>query len=76
MEPQADSGTSVLREDDIVLDGLPIPASGSYTIHVDNNEWTVLVPGTGQPVRGDVDGDGTVSLNDILQIVDIILNGQ
>ena len=40
------------------------------------DEWTVLVPGTEQPVRGDVDGDGIVSLNDILQIVDIILNKQ
>ena len=32
--------------------------------------------GSKQPVRGDMDGDGIVSLNDILQIVDIILNGQ
>ena len=32
--------------------------------------------GSKQPVRGDMDGDGIVSLNDILQIVDIILNEQ
>ena len=76
MEPQADSETSALRKDDIALNGLPTPAGGSYTIHVGDNEWTTLVPGTDQPVRGDLDGDGTVSLNDILQIVDIILNQQ
>ena len=76
MEPHVDSGTSVLRKDDIALDGLPTPASGCYTIHVDNNEWTTLMPGTEQPVRGDLDGDGIVDINDVMLIIGIILNGE
>ena len=76
MEPHVDSGTSALRKDDIALNGLPAPASGSYTIHVDGNEWTTVMPGTEEPVRGDLDGDGIVSLSDLMQIVDIILNGE
>ena len=40
------------------------------------DEWTTSVPGTGQPVRGDMDGDGRVSIKDVMDIIDIILTGK
>ena len=75
MEPHVDS-ESALRKDEIAFNGLPIPASGSYTIHIDGNEWTTSASGTGQPVRGDIDGDGVVSIKDVMDIIDIILTGK
>ena len=31
---------------------------------------------SGQPVRGDIDGDGVVSIKDVMEVIDIILTGK
>ena len=43
LEPHVDGGDLALMRDVITFKGLPTPASGQYTIHINNNEY--IVPG-------------------------------
>ena len=39
MEPHIDDGTLALRKDVVTFMGLPVPASGKYTIHIGDKEY-------------------------------------
>ena len=43
MLPQVDGGTSTLLEDVATFKGLPAPASGKYTIHIGEEEYSTGV---------------------------------
>ena len=43
MDPLAGLTTSAFSKDVITFQGLPAPASGKYTIHVGNNEYSTGV---------------------------------
>lgn len=42
-EPHIDNGTLTLRKDAIAFIGLPIPASGKYGVHIDDNVYTTRI---------------------------------
>ena len=47
LAPYIDGGELALREDVITFKGLPVPASGNYTIHVNNEEYTTGISNVG-----------------------------
>lgn len=46
LEPHVDLGNSALRRDVITFNGLPVPSSGKYTIHWDDEEYTTGIKNT------------------------------
>ena len=72
MEPHIDGGSLALRKDVINFKDLPIPISGQYIIHIGDNEYStnyITYP------RGDVDGDGIISINDVTELIDLLMRG-
>lgn len=51
LEPHVDLGNSALRRDVITFNGLPMPSSGNYTIHWDDEEYTTGIKNTHSPTQ-------------------------
>ena len=43
MQPQLDSAESKLMKDVMVFEGLPDPESGSYNLHIDDDDYTTSI---------------------------------
>lgn len=43
LEPHVDSGTLAIRKDVVIFDRLPVPESGIYTVHIDDNCYTTNI---------------------------------
>ena len=51
------------------------PAGDYYTLTMPDDDVTVTVTWKLAVVKGDVNGDGTVDISDVVALVNIILNG-